>query len=129
MPMLAFDLRLKSAGLPLLEVSDTSSAMAAAGQVDADQLGRFLLTTLTFIGQPRMAEQASIVNNSARQATDRARAAKRLDPQVSMKEVRLVIDLPGEVKDVANAAASASNRRACGPSFVFLAAIRTRPAS
>jgi hypothetical protein len=80
-----------------------ADAMAAAGQVDADQLGRFLLTTLTFMGQPRMAEQASTVNNSARQAIDRARAAKRLDPQVSMKEVRLIIDLPGEVKDVVDA--------------------------
>ncbi len=102
MPMLAFDLRLKSVGLPLLEVTGVSSAMAAAGQVDADQLGRFVLTILTFIGQPRMAEQADAGNNVASQATDRARAAKRLDPQVSMKEVRLIIDLPGDVKDEAN---------------------------
>ncbi len=114
LPMLAFDLRLKSAGLPLLEVYDVSPAMVAAGQVDTDQLGRFLLTTLTFIGQPRMAEQADAGSNPARQATDRARAAKRLDAQVNMKEVRLIIDLPGEVEDVADA----GEGRAPGPGGV-----------
>jgi hypothetical protein len=114
LPMLAFDLRLKSAGLPLLEVYDVSPAMVTAGQVDADQLGRFLLTTLTFIGQPRMAEQADAGSNPARQATDRARAAKRLDAQVNMKEVRLIIDLPGKVEDVADA----GEGRAPGPGGV-----------
>jgi hypothetical protein len=57
LPMLCFDLRLKSTDMPLLEVTETSIAMAAAGEVDGARLGRFLLATLTFIGQPRMAER------------------------------------------------------------------------
>lgn len=101
MPMLAFDLRLKSVGLPLLEVDDVSPAMADAGEVDADRLGRFLLATLTFIGQPRMTEQVDVGRDPARQITDRARVARRLEPQVSIKEVQLVIDLPREVEDAA----------------------------
>lgn len=102
MPMLTFDLRLKTTGVPLLEVSDASRGMIASGEVDASRLGRFLLAILTFIGQPRMAQQADADGGVGRRGTDRARAARRLDPQVSMKEVRLIIDLPGDLKDVAD---------------------------
>jgi hypothetical protein len=55
--MLSFDLRLKSTDMPLLEITKTSPAAAAAGEVDGARPGRFLLATLTFIGQPRMAER------------------------------------------------------------------------
>jgi len=99
LPMLSFDLRLKSGDMPLLEVTDTSSAMAAAGEVDGACLGRFLLATLTFIGQPRMAEQADTGSGSVRQETDRARVARGLEKQVAMREVRLVIDVPGEMEN------------------------------
>jgi hypothetical protein len=96
LPMLCFDLRLKSAGMPLLEVTDISAAMVAAGEVDGACLGRFLLATLTFIGQPRMAERVDDGTGPVRQATDRARVARGLGEQVTMREVRLVIDVPGE---------------------------------
>jgi hypothetical protein len=98
LPMLCFDLRLKSADKPLLDVTETSIAMAAAGGVDGARLGRFLLATLTFIGQPRMAEQVD-AGGSVRQTTDRARIARGLGKQVAMREVRLVIDVPGEIED------------------------------
>jgi hypothetical protein len=99
LPMLCFDLRLKSTGMPLLEVTDISAAMAAAGEVDGTCLGRFLLATLTFIGQPRMAERVDDGTGPVRQATDRARVARGLKEQVTMREVRLVIDVPGELED------------------------------
>jgi hypothetical protein len=96
--MLSFQLRLKSIGLPLIEGSDMSPAMIESGEVDADRLGRFLLAALTFISQPRLAEQIDTKQNSARLAVDRARLSKLLEPQVAMKEVRLVIDLLNELK-------------------------------
>lgn len=99
LPMLRFDLRLKSTDMPLLEVTETSAAAAAAGEVDGARLGRFLLATLTFIGQPRMAERVDTGSESARQATDRARVARGLEKQVAMREVRLVIDVPGEIEN------------------------------
>lgn len=100
MPMLSFELRLKSIGLPLLEVSDRSPAMVESGALDSDRLGRFLLATLTFISQPRMGEQIDTGQHSARRAIDRARLSKQLEPQVAIKEVRLVIDLPNELEAV-----------------------------
>ena len=98
MPMLAFELRLASLDRTLLEVTDRSEAMEAAGGVDAARLGRFLLTVLTFIGQPRMAERIEVARDPAREAIDKARAKRRLEPQIDMKEVRLVIDFPPEVE-------------------------------
>ena len=94
LPMLCFNLRLKSNDTPLLEVTETSTAMAAAEEVDGARLGRFLLAALTFIGQPRMAERVNAGSGSVRQATDRARIARGLGRQVAMREVRLVIDVP-----------------------------------
>jgi hypothetical protein len=47
-----------------------------------------------------MAERVDAVDagsGSVRQATDRARIARGLEKQVEMREVRLVIDLPGEI--------------------------------
>jgi hypothetical protein len=99
LPMLSFDLRLKSADMPLLEVTKTSPAAAAAGEIDGARLGRFLLATLTFIGQPRMAERVDAGLGSVRQATDRARIARGLGKQIAMREVRLVIDVPGEIEN------------------------------
>jgi hypothetical protein len=99
LPMLSFDLRLKSTDMPLLEVTDTSTAMAAAGEIDGACLGRFLLATLTFIGQPRMAERVDAGSGAVRQATDRARITRGLEKQVAMREVRLVIDVPGEIEN------------------------------
>jgi hypothetical protein len=88
LPRLSFDLRLKSTDMPLLEVTQTSPAAAAAGEVDGAKLGRLLLATLTFIGQPRMAERVDAGSGSVRQATDRARIARGLEKQVEMREGR-----------------------------------------
>lgn len=98
MPMLAFELRLASTDRPLLEVTDRSEAMKAVGGADAARLGRFLLAVLTFIGQPRMAERVEVARDPTREAIDRARTNRRLGPQIDMKEVRLVIDLPREAE-------------------------------
>lgn len=102
MPMLSFELRLASADKPLLEVTEASEAMWAAGSVDAARLGRFLLAVLTFIGQPRMSERVEVARDAAREAVDKARAKRRLGPQVDMKEVRLVIDLPHDAETSAH---------------------------
>ncbi len=99
LPMLCFDLRLKSRDMPLLQVTETSTAMAAVGEVDDVRLGRFLLATLTFIGQPRMAERVDASSGLVRQAADRARVARGLRMQVAMREVRLIIDVPGEIEN------------------------------
>ena len=114
MPMLTFELRLKSVALALLEVTEESSAMAAAGEVDADRLGRFLLATLTFISQPRMTEQADTKQDPARQNIDRARVARRLKPQLDIKEIRLLIDLPQELEQAAAGAGEDHVNRSAG---------------
>jgi hypothetical protein len=99
LPMLCFDLRLKSTDMPFLQVTETSTAMAAAGKVDGARLGRFVLATLTFVGQPRMAERVDAGSGLVRQATDRTRIARGLARQVAMREVRLVIAVPGEIEN------------------------------
>jgi hypothetical protein len=111
LPRLSFDLRLKSTDMPLLEVTQTSPEAAAAGEVDGAKLGRFLLATLTFIGQPRMAERVDAGLGSVRQATDRARIARGLEKQVEMREVRLVIDVAGEIENAHGADARGGSRR------------------
>lgn len=88
--------------------------MAAAGEVNADRLGRFLLATLTFISQPRMTEQADTKQDPARQNIDRARVARRLKPQLDIKEVRLLIDLPQELEQAAAGAGEDYVNRSAG---------------
>ncbi|MGG5812209.1 hypothetical protein [Falsiroseomonas sp. CW058] len=111
MPMLSFELRLASTDKPLIEVTDISGAMSEIGEMDAARLGRFLLAVLTFISQPRMSEQVEVARDSTRQAVDKVREKRRLAPQVGMKEVRLVIDLPRDEEVSADEPADGQIRR------------------
>ena len=124
LPMLCFDLRLKDTGMPLLEVTETSAAMTAAGEVDGACLGRFLLATLTFIGQPRMAERVGTETGPVRQATDRARIARGLGEQVAMREVRLVIDAPDELGNENRADTHKTQRGGVAPGGMPLHRVR-----
>ena len=124
LPMLSFDLRLKSTDMPLLEITKTSPAAAAAGEVDGARLGCFLLATLTFIGQPRMAEQVDAGSGSVHHATDRARIARGLGKQVEMREVRLVIDVPGEIENAHDADTSRDQGSRVAPGGMPLHKVR-----
>jgi hypothetical protein len=73
-----------------------------------------LLAVLTFIGQPRMSERVEVAWHPAREAIDKARAKRRLGPQIGMKEVWLVIDIPREAEISAYEPAAGQPRRPGG---------------